>query len=96
MRGLKAIRQARGVSRQELADAIGVSYGSVKAWELGYREAGIDKAAACAKVLGCSVQELVGEAPTPVEAITRAFMALDATDRAKVLAFIAGLQAAKR
>ena len=84
------------MSRRELAAAMGVSAGSVKAWELGYREAGVDSAAKAAEVLGCSVAELLGESPVSLDALMFAISTLDHDDRAKVAAFVAGLRAAKR
>jgi len=96
MRGLKQARERRGVTRRQLSEATGIPVATIKTWELGYREAGIDKAAIVADALGCPVSELVGDVEVPDDAVVYAYARLSKEDKAKVAAFIAGLQAAKR
>jgi transcriptional regulator with XRE-family HTH domain len=54
------IRDASGMSRKELAAAIGVSYSVLAKWETGQNEIALDQATAIAQVLGCTLTELVG------------------------------------
>lgn len=57
---LKAIREKRNMSREALAEAIGVSAFTVRNWEQGQREPGIAHLIALADALDCSIDSLVG------------------------------------
>ena len=93
---LKRLRIEKGLTRQDVAEYMGVTAGTVKAWELGYRDVNMEKAVALCELLGCTVSDLIGESAPATAAIMFAYLALDETDRAKVAAFIEGLRAAKR
>ncbi len=54
------IRSGKGMSREDLAKASGVSVASIKAYELGYTDPLLKTSCAIAKALGCSVDELCG------------------------------------
>ena len=55
---IRSLREARGVSRYEIAEAAGVSYAAVAQWEDGKVLPTADKLPAIAAVLGCEVGEL--------------------------------------
>lgn len=57
---LKAIREAQKMSREALAEAVGVSAFTVRNWEQGQREPSIANLIALAGVLGCTIDELIG------------------------------------
>lgn len=67
---LKQYRKARGLTQQELAEALGVSNKSVSRWETGgYPDVAL--LGPLAKALGVTVDDLLGEAP-PLRALGRA------------------------
>lgn len=67
---LRELRQKRGLSQEELADAIGVTRISVYKWEKGQTLPTVDKAYALANALKTSVHELMGEEQLlPIEAV---------------------------
>lgn len=49
------------MSQKELADALGVTQGTVSAWESGRWDPTVENLRAVAKVLGVTVDELIGE-----------------------------------
>nr|MBQ1578097.1 helix-turn-helix transcriptional regulator [Oscillospiraceae bacterium] len=57
---LKQIREARAMSRNDLAKAVGVSVFTVRNWEQGQREPDIAHLKALARTLHVTVDELVG------------------------------------
>lgn len=62
---IREIREAQGVNRKDLAARAGVSYDQLTKWELDKSEIGLDDATTIARVLHCSLTELVGkDAPT--------------------------------
>ena len=68
---LKELREARGISQQELADDIGVSPSAVGMWESGRREPRtLEQLGKIANYFGVSADYLLGqkeqEKPTPV------------------------------
>ena len=58
MQGIKKLRQARGLTQVELAEAIGVSQVTVSDWERRGIMPKADKLPKIAEVLGCSIDEL--------------------------------------
>ena len=61
MTNLQRIRKEKGLSQKELADALGVTQGTVSAWESGRWDPTVENLRAVAKVLGVTVDELIGE-----------------------------------
>lgn len=67
---LKALRKAKNMTQQELADLLGVSNKSVSRWETGgYPD--VAMLGPLAKALGVTVDDLLGEAP-PLRSLQRA------------------------
>ena len=62
---LKAIREARNMSREALAEAVGVSLFTLRNWEQGQREPSIAHLVDLADALGCTVDALV-RSPGPI------------------------------
>ena len=61
MTNLQRMRKEKGMSQKELADALGVTQGTVSAWESGRWDPTVENLRAVAKVLGVTVDELIGE-----------------------------------
>ena len=57
---IKASRVAKNMTQAELADEMGVSFQSVSNWERGYSRPDIAKLRELCRVLGISVDELLG------------------------------------
>lgn len=82
---LKTMRERAGYTQQELADAVGISRGSISMYELGKREPDYATLREIARVLNTSRAELLGdedheEKPEPMQYPTelqRKYMALD-------------------
>ena len=60
MNELQRIRKEKGVSQQELADALGVTQGTISAWESGRWNPTVENLRAAAQFLGVSIDELIG------------------------------------
>ena len=56
---IKNIREKKGITQQELATALGVSQSTVAMWETNNSLPRTDKLPAIAKVLGCTIDELL-------------------------------------
>lgn len=59
---LAALRRKKGLSQQELAEALGVSRQAVSRWEVGASAPGTDNLLALSKLYGVSLDTLVGGA----------------------------------
>ena len=57
---LRELREARGLSQRKLADAIGVTPGTVALWELGLRNLSMQNLIALADLFGCTIDRLLG------------------------------------
>ena len=57
---LRALRTKKGLTLAELADKIGTNYQAVGRWERGTTEITLGDALKVCRVLGCSLDELVG------------------------------------
>ncbi|GIH46377.1 DNA-binding transcriptional regulator, XRE-family HTH domain [Microbispora rosea] len=68
---LRALRTTRGVSRRELADALGVHWQTIGYIERGERLPGLALAMRMAELFGVPVEELFSLAAEPVPARTR-------------------------
>lgn len=60
MTNLKIIREKKGISQAQLAMMLGVTQGSVSAWETGRWEPSIDMIRKIAQILDVTVDELIG------------------------------------
>ena len=56
---IAALRQARGMTQQQLADALGIAQQSVARWETGEREPRVSTLRRIAAVLGCDLSALL-------------------------------------
>lgn len=61
---LKEIREARGITQEGLAEALGVSYSTIQKWEHGNREVSGKWLKELASYLDCSVDEILNISPT--------------------------------
>jgi putative transcriptional regulator len=61
---LKAVRQQAGLTQKQLAERAGLSQKAISHWEVGEREPGMLAAAALAKALELTVEDLLQE-PMP-------------------------------
>ncbi len=93
---LKAAREARHLSKAELAARVGVTGQRIESWEGGSTRPSPDKWVRLANALGTTVDELIhGHAPqkrelapdlaTQVGRLVAAFMVCDAADRQTLL-----------
>lgn len=60
---IKALRQKKDMTQLNLADELGVSYQAVSNWERGNSMPDISKLKELAGVLGCTIDELLGNSP---------------------------------
>jgi len=63
MRGLRLQREAKGMSQMVIAQLLGVTQGCVSQWEKGTSMPRADKLMKLAGLLGCTVDELLGNDP---------------------------------
>ena len=68
---ITALRKRRGMSRDELAEKVGLSTGGLGYHERGDRTMSVLDAARYAEALGCSIDTLVGRTPDPLLAVVR-------------------------
>lgn len=61
MKNLREYRKRARMSANELAKAAGITITSVYRYEYGTREPSVEIAARIAKVLGCTVEDLIDE-----------------------------------
>lgn len=62
-RRLKALREERGLSQAQLANASGIDKSAIARYETGRTLPGIDRAVTLARALDCSVDVLAGCVP---------------------------------
>ena len=60
---LKQLRNRSGLSQQAMADALGVKKLTYGAWERDEAEISLAQAVECARVLGCTLDEIAGYVP---------------------------------
>ena len=60
---IRELRELKGVSRKQIADAVGVSDVAVYYWEIGRQKPSADKLPKLAELLGCSIDELFDQRP---------------------------------
>lgn len=58
---LKELRKANGITQAELASVIGISQSAIAQWELNIAKPQMDKLPLLAKVLGCTIDDLLKE-----------------------------------
>jgi len=56
---IKLLRHRKGMTQKELAEKIGVPQQSISRWETGEVIPKIDKLKLIAKVLGCTINDLI-------------------------------------
>jgi len=66
MNNIKAIREKKGILQSQLAEALGLTQGSISQWELGLTSPSADNLKKLSAFLGCTVDELLTD---PKEAI---------------------------
>jgi len=59
MKRLKPLRQLNGLERDELAQKVGVSAGTITSWEQGLREPNFDRLKKLSKIFNVTVDYLV-------------------------------------
>lgn len=57
---LKEIRKMRGMTQEEMAQALGAKLPTYRTWERGTVSMSLETACKCAKILQCSLDELAG------------------------------------
>lgn len=60
---IRALRLARGLTLQGIADAFGINRASVAGWEAGKTKPEVDKIPALARILGTTADVLLSSAP---------------------------------
>ena len=81
---LRRLREAAGLSQRELADRLGLHHSNIGYWERSGNLPRSDVLAPMAKILGVSVDDLLGERVRPSRAAKpsgRARLAFDAVSR---------------
>lgn len=58
---LKLLRVRAGLSQDEMAERLGIKTSRYGTWERGERMMSLEQACQVAEVLGCSLEELVGQ-----------------------------------
>lgn len=61
MQTLREIRIAKGMTQEQLAQALGVTQGAIAQWENGQAHPAYNKLAKLTAVLGVSADELIGK-----------------------------------
>lgn len=64
-RRIAQLRKAQGITQVQLAAWLNVSQQTVNAYEVGRRRMAVSALPTLAKLLGVSLEELIGETPTP-------------------------------
>lgn len=57
--GIKKVREIAGLTQIQLAEAVGISQSAIALWEAGRTMPRADKLSQLAKVLNCTVDELL-------------------------------------
>lgn len=63
---IRALREARGLTQDELGDLVGVREKTISRWENGKHQAVLGNARALAAALGVDVQDITGHLPAPL------------------------------
>ncbi len=61
----KEMRQRRGLTQDQVSAALGTTKNTVWRWENGLRSPDLEMLRRLSKVLGCTIDELVGNPTTP-------------------------------
>ena len=99
---LKQIRKSRGLTQQQVADAIAEKVATYRTWERGTTNFNITQLVDCARVLDCSTDEILGMPiratfSDPREAeLHRVWRGLDRERQDRLLATAQDLELAKR
>ena len=98
---LKELRKARGMTQQDLADALNEKLPTYRTWERGTTNFNIAQLVECARILDCSTDEILGlpvnqEFSDPREAeLHRVWRGLDRERQDRLLATAHDMEAAK-
>ncbi|SEO99917.1 helix-turn-helix transcriptional regulator [Denitrobacterium detoxificans] len=57
---LKEIRKTRGLTQEDMAQALGAKLPTYRTWERGTVPISLETACECAKILNCSIDEIAG------------------------------------
>lgn len=98
---LKEIRKARGLTQQDLADALHEKLPTYRTWERGITNFNIAQLVECARILDCSTDEILGKPvgqsfsdPREVE-LHRVWQGLDRERQDRLLATAHDMETAK-
>ena len=61
MNNIKAIREKKGILQSQLAEALGLTQGSISQWELGLTSPSADNLKKLSAFLDCTVDELLAD-----------------------------------
>lgn len=89
---IRALREARGLTLQDIADLWGISRSSVAGWESGASNPGIDKLPSLARALGVSVDFMLSDRGLLMDVLTE-ISQKDEIDRKGKLPLISYVQA---
>ena len=97
----KEVRKRAGLTREQVAEAMGVSWQTVKYWELKEDALRLDTAIELCRLYGCTLDEMAGLKPLGELADTSSVeyrvmkLDLDEKEGEKVVAYAEGLKAAR-
>ncbi len=74
---LKDLREEKGVSQQQLANALNISQGSVGNWESGIREPNFETVKKIADYFGVSTDYLLGREDNPTQSTDQQLEGID-------------------
>lgn len=60
---IRELREAKGLSQRQVAEAMRVTPGAVAKWELGYTKIALDNLLTLADLFGCTTDALLGREP---------------------------------
>lgn len=58
---IRKLREAKGMTQEDLAQVLGVTHGAISLWESDKRSMNVKQAVKIAAALGVTLTELVGE-----------------------------------
>lgn len=90
MHKAKEMRIRAGLSREEVAEKMGVSWQTVRYWELKKDSLRLDTAVELCKLYRCSLSQMAGTSE-----VDYSVLSLTDAEQAKVEAFVEGLKAAR-
>lgn len=67
---LKSIREAKGVTRGELAGMLNTTIATISRWESGIHEPDLTTIVRLSKILDCTTDEIIKDAANPPQPLT--------------------------